>query len=380
MSKWKAKIFDISSIGIADVLSSGIASIFWLYIATTIGPEKYGEITYLLSIATLASGLSLLGSNYTLMIYSAKKIQIQSTLFLLTSIVGFVAALTVFFFFVDIGLSLIILGYIILALVTSDLLGRKLYKTYSKYVILQKILMVVFGIGFYYILKEPGILLGISLSYFPLIKELIKRFKENKIDFKLLVEKKNFIFNNFALNILGTAYSSLDKLIIAPLLGFVILGNYSLALQFFTLMSILPTVIQKYIIPQEATGNDNLKLKKIIILISVGIAVLGSTLGSIAISYIIPKFETSEEIIRVVSWAIIPVTINGVYYYPKFWAKEMNRHIVFSTTTTVSIQILGIVTLGSMFGIFGIAISLVIAISGGVCYSFIADKYLQKYS
>ena len=73
MSKWKAKIFDISSIGIADVLSSGIASIFWLYIATTIGPEKYGEITYLLSIATLASGLSLLGSNYTLMIYSAKK-------------------------------------------------------------------------------------------------------------------------------------------------------------------------------------------------------------------------------------------------------------------------------------------------------------------
>jgi len=378
MSKWKKKIFDISSIGIADIFSAGIAAIFWLYIATTIGPEDYGEITYLLSIATLASGLSLFGSNYTLLVYSAKKIEIQSTLFLLTSISGFIAALTIFFFFADVGLSLIILGYIILILVTSDLLGRKLYKTYSKYIILQKILMVIFGIGFYYILSEPGILLGISFSYFPLIYELFKRFRKNKINFKLLIEKKNFILNNFALNISGTIYSSLDKLIIAPLLGFAILGNYSLALQFFTLMSILPSVIQKYIVPQEATGNDNIKLKKIIVLISVGVAILGSTVGPMIISYIMPKFETSEEIIKIVSWAIIPSTINSVYYYPKFWAKEKNRHIVLSTTTTVIVQILGIVTLSSMFGVIGIAISFVIGISSGTCYSFIANRYLQK--
>ncbi|QLH02199.1 hypothetical protein C5F47_00675 [Nitrosopumilus cobalaminigenes] len=377
MSKWKKKIFDISSIGVADILSAGIAAIFWLYIAATIGPEDYGEITYLLSIAALASGLSLFGSNYTLMVYSAKKIELQSTLFLLTSIAGFVAAVSVFFFFADLGLSLIVLGYIILTLVISDLLGRKLYSTYSKYVILQKILMVIFGIGFYYIFEESGILLGISLSYFPLVIELIKRFKENKIDFKLLVEKKKFILNNFALNISGTAYSSIDKLIIAPLLGFAILGNYSLALQFFTLMSILPTVIQKYIVPQEATGNDNVKLKKIIILISVVIGVLGSTIGPLVISYIMPKFEIAEEIIRIVSWAIIPTTINSVFYYPKFWAKENNRHIVLSTTTTVLVQILGIITLGSMYGINGVAISFVVGISCGACYSFIAHRYLQ---
>ncbi len=76
--------------------------------------------------------------------------------------------------------------------------------------------------------------------------------------------------------------------------------------------------------------------------------------------------------------AIFPKKINSFYYYPKFWAKENNRHIVLSTTTTVSVQILGIVTLGSMFGIFGIAISFVIGISGGACYSFIAYRYLQK--
>ena len=189
----RRKIIDISSIGIADILSAGIAGIFWFYIASMLGPENYGEITYLLSIATLVFGLALLGSNYTLMVYSAKKIPIQSTLFLLSSVIGFVAAITIFFFFADLGLSVIILGYIVLALVTADLLGKKLYKTYSKYVIIQKILMVILGIGLYYVMKEPGILLGIGLSYLPLIKEMISRFKENKINFKLVIEKKNFI-------------------------------------------------------------------------------------------------------------------------------------------------------------------------------------------
>ena len=70
------KIIDISSIGIADLLSAGIAGIFWFYIASILGPENYGEITYLLTIATLASGISLLGSKYTLMVYYQRRIYI----------------------------------------------------------------------------------------------------------------------------------------------------------------------------------------------------------------------------------------------------------------------------------------------------------------
>ena len=53
------KIKDISSIGLADILSKAIASIFWFYIASQLGPENYGELTYLISIASLASGLSI---------------------------------------------------------------------------------------------------------------------------------------------------------------------------------------------------------------------------------------------------------------------------------------------------------------------------------
>jgi O-antigen/teichoic acid export membrane protein len=374
MDSRRKKIIDISSIGIADILSAGIAGIFWFYIASMLGPENYGEITYLLSIAALASGLSLLGSNYTLMVYSAKKIPIQSTLFLLSSIIGFVAAITIFFFFADLGLSLIILGYIVLALVTADLLGKKLYKTYSKYVIIQKILMVILGIGLYYVMKEPGILLGIGLSYLPLIKEMISRFKENKINFKLVIEKKNFILNNFALNITGTLYGSLDKLIIVPLLGFTILGNYSLGLQFYTIISLLPALSIKYLVAQDATGIANKKLKKIMVLSSVGIALLGSIFAPMIIGEIFPKFENAEEIIRIISFGVIPSTITSAYLFPKFWANERNKIILATSILVLIIQIIGIILLGPIYGAKGIATSFLISLSIGTGFAIIMDK------
>lgn len=368
------KIIDISSIGIADLLSAGIAGIFWFYIASILGPENYGEITYLLTIATLASGISLLGSKYTLMVYSAKKIEIQSTLFLLSSVVGFVSSIIIFFYFMDLGLSLLVLGYIVLTLVTADLLGKKLYKTYSKYVIIQKILMVILGIGLYYVMKEPGIILGISLSYLPLIKEMIHRFKDTKINFKLLVERKNFFLNNFALNITGTLHSSLDKLIIVPLLGFTILGNYSLGLQFYTIIALLPTLSIKYLVAQDATGIPNKKLKKIMILSSIGIALLGSTIAPIIIGEVFPKFENAEEIIRIISFGVIPSTITSAYLFPKFWALEKNKLILSTSILVLIIQIIGIVILGPIYGAKGIAISFVISLSIGTGFAMIMDR------
>ncbi len=368
----------MSSIGIADILSVGIAGIFWFYIASIMEPENYGEITYLLSIATLASGISLLGSKYTLMVYSAKKIPIQSTLFLLSSVIGFVAAVTVFFFFANLGLSLIILGYIVLTLVTADLIGRKLYKRYAKYVIIQKILMVILGIGLYQVMKEPGILLGISLSYLPLIKEIFNRFKEIKINFKLLVEKKNFILNNFALNISATLYSSLDKLIIMPLLGFAVLGNYSLGLQFYTIIALLPSLSMKYLIAQDATGIPNKKLKKIMVLSSIGIALLGSIIGPMIIGEIFPKFENAEEIIRIISFGVIPSTITSVYLVPKFFVNEKNKMILSTSILTLVIQIIGIILLGPIYGAKGIAISFLISLSIGTGFAVIMDKTYNK--
>jgi len=378
MSNIKKKILEISTIGITDLISSGVAAIFWLYIASELGPESYGEITFLVSIAAIISGITLFGSNNTILVLAAKKIDIQSTIYLITIIANIIGSVIIFILFVNIGISLLVIAYAIFPLVTFDLLARKLYRGYSKYIIIQKVLLVTCGIGLYYLIGENGILIGIALSHSHFIIHILKTFKRSKINFGLLKEKKIFVLNNFALSISGTFSGSLDKLIIAPLLGFIILGNYSLGIQFFAILELLPAVCVKYLVTQDISGIPNKMLKKIMVLISIGIAFLGSTIGPGVLSYIFPKFIEAENVIQIMSWAIIPITIQSAYHFPKFWAQEQNKMIIYAAATTITIQISGILILGSVYGIVGIAISFVLGAIGGLIASTILNKIVSK--
>jgi len=368
-------IFEFPSILITTVFSSVIAAIFWLYIASEIGPESYGELTYLISIASLVAGLALFGTNETIMVFSAKKIDAQKTLFYISLFSSTIGAIIIFIIFQNLGVSFIIIAYCLFGLITSDLLGKKLYKKYAKNIIIQKILLLVLGVGFYYIFGENGILIGIAASHGFFIVELIKVLKKSKFNFKFFREKKKFILNSFVLSITDVISGSVDKLMIAPLLGFLILGNYSLGLQFFAILAVLPGSATKYLIPQDASGNTNKKLKTILVLMSVGIAILGYVFGPMVISNIFPKFNESGDIIRIMSWAIIPTTINHVIFIPKFWAQEKNKKILIVSIIILISQIIGILTLGTILGANGIALSFVISVCLGTIGYVILNKY-----
>jgi len=45
---------DLTSIGVANISAMLISSLFWLYMATLIGEEGYGNIGYLLATAAMA--------------------------------------------------------------------------------------------------------------------------------------------------------------------------------------------------------------------------------------------------------------------------------------------------------------------------------------
>ena len=148
MGNITSKIKDVSIIGFADILSKAIASIFWFYVASLLEPSSYGEITYVFSIAGITSGFALLGSSNTVSIYVAKKIPIESTLYFITLLAGIMSSIVLFFIFFDVGLSFLNIAILIFSLVIAELLGNQLYKTYSKVVIIQKILMVIISISF----------------------------------------------------------------------------------------------------------------------------------------------------------------------------------------------------------------------------------------
>ena len=378
MSNIKKKILDISTIGLTDGVGAAIAAVFWLYIASELGPESYGELTFFLSIAALISGIALFGSHHTILVLTGKKVDIHATIYLITMLANVVGSIIIFLLFFNLGISLVIIGYSLFALVTSDLLGRKLYKSYSKYIITQKILLGVFGIGFYYLIGENGILIGIGLSYSHLIIRIIKSIKNSKINFNLIKEKKKFILNNWAVTISGLVHGSIDKLVIGSFIGFGILGNYSLGLQFYSLLNLLPAMTVKYFIGQDISGIPNKKLKKIVVLISIGIAILGSTIGPTIVSYVFPKFTESENIIRIISWTLVPATIQATYYFPKLWTAEKNNIVLITTAIVASTQIIGILVLGTPFGAIGISIVMVLSNVLGLIFTYTISKFFLK--
>ena len=356
-SNFKKKIIgqkDLASVGFANIVGSGISAIFWLYLASIIEPTKYGEIHYFIAIAAFAQIISLIGSSNVLTVYTAKKIKIQATLFFISLLIAVVSTIVIIIIFFRFDAGLLVLGYVIFEMINAVLLGRKNYIEYSKYFLTQKILMLVFGIGFYYLIGFDGILYGLVLSFVPYTVLIFREFKETKIDFGLLKSRKGFIVSNYAMDISGRMGSSIDKLIVAPLLGFALLGNYSLALQFFIILYVIPTIIFKYLLPQDASNNSNNKLKQIAILLSVAISVFGIIVFPHLISNFFPKFIEVTDAIQIMSIAIIPAMLSMIYT-SKLLGLEKSKFVLISKIIATSSLIIGFIILGPILGIVGLA-------------------------
>jgi len=374
MGKFTTKLKALSAIGIADISASAISALFWFYVAAILEPEGYGEIAYFISISLLSANIALLGASNTLVVYTAKNVKIQASLYFITLISGLVASAIIFFIFYNIGASILVIGYVIFTLVTSELLGRKFFKNYSKYVITQKILMISLSLGLYHLFDQNGILIGMGLSFTPYIFGIINGFKKSKIEFRLIKERSGFMINNYIQSVLGSLGNSLDKIIIAPIVGFALLGNYALGLQYYHLMLLIPTVIMKFLLPEDSMGFLNKKLRYLTIIFAGILTIVGLTVGPIILASLFPKFENVSDVIRVISISFIPSVI-VMMYHTKFLGTERSRKTVTSSIIWTGTQIIGIISLGQIYGIIGVSFALVLASVNAAVYSFFADRY-----
>ena len=129
------KFKGLTTMGSAYFVSQAISVIFWFFIARLLGAEHYGEVSYYIAIASIATTISFLGAGNTLLIYTAKGIKIQSTIYFMTIISSLIISIIIFFMFYNVGVSLFVVGNVIFGMITSELLGLKLFKKYSIYLI-----------------------------------------------------------------------------------------------------------------------------------------------------------------------------------------------------------------------------------------------------
>ena len=347
----------LMSIGLGDVLGSGLSAFFWFYIAAILTPESYGEIHYLISIAGIAQLFSLV-----LTVYSAKKVKIQSTLYILSIIPTDISSIVIFILLQRLDVSTLLFGYIIFESVNSVLLGRRLFNKYSKLVILQKALTLSLGVGFYFMFGPDGILFGLSCSFIPYIYFFMKEFRINKINFSLLKTRSGFISNNYFNTLAGGFGGQIDKLIIAPILGFALLGNYSLALQFISVMMIFSSIVFKFILPLDSAGKDTKRIKKYTIILSLIITILGITLSPIVIPELFPEYVETIIAVQILSISVFFGNLISIFS-SKLLSEEKSKSILIANIISVGIIIIGFILLGPILGIVGLSIVHVVALA-----------------
>ena len=368
---------NISSIGIADITTNAIGGFFWFYLATLVLPTEFGEIHYFIGIASIASTLSLIGQQNTITVYISKNKSVLSVLFLVSIISSIVSFIVIFLFLGRFDVGLLVISFVIFAHGIASNLGYQDYKKYTVYSILQKGLMLILSLSIFYIFGVEWVLLGIALSYFVYSKNFIDGLTRFKIDFSQLKENKKFILTNYSIMMTSITTSQVDKLLIMPILGFAVLGNYSLALQIMAIMNVIPGVVFKYILPRASRNIIDVKLRMYTIIVSCISVLLMIILSPIVIPMFFEKYTDIVLIIQIMSFSIIPITIN-TFYLSKFLASEKASIPLIGGIVSSVVLIVGMVGLGSLYGVTGIAVTHVLTYSVMCIISYIMDKKLNQ--
>ena len=366
---------NVATIGSSNIIGTAITSVFWISIAGLLGAESYGELSYFLAIIGISSIIAMIGGGYTMQVYAAKGVKIESSLYFLGIITSTVAAIILFLMFENFGVSICVIGIVAFNLILFEILGKKLYKKYFKIFVGQKILFVLIAFAFYFVFGTvEGILVGYGVSLLLFSQIIYKSFKNNKVNFSLIRERIKFLSHNYIAELSRTARTHVDKLIIAPLLGFSFLGNYFLGLQVLAIMLIIPGIVFKYTLPEDSTGKSTGKIKILTIIVSFFIMLLGIFVAPLVIPIVLPEYAATIDLIPILSLVIIPRTIS-VMLTSSFLGKENSKYVVIGNIITFGVLVVSLFPLAELFEITGVAIAYVIAFSTSTAY--MVAKYLQ---
>jgi O-antigen/teichoic acid export membrane protein len=359
------KIRNISSgvkgltiIGSTDIIINAMSAFFWFYMAALMGPEDYGYLSYILAIGGIASTISLAGSGNTITVFTAKKVKIESAIYLISLVFLAVTSIVLYFMFNNLELIVWVAGAVIFGLAGAEIIGKKDYNSYAIYAFVQRALMIVFAISFFHMIGKEGIVLGLGLAFFPYIIRLYKSFKQTRIDFPLLKSHSKFYIHTGATNLVTATSSSIDKLIIGALLGFTILGNYQLGIQLLAILEMLPAILLKYTLPHDSNGNPNVKL---MFIFSIILTIMGIVLSPIIIPEFFPKFIDTIQVFQILSLSLIPTTLN-TSIMSKLIGNEKTRLVLISSIIYIISQVISIVILATIWGINGVAVGYVLSV------------------
>ena len=308
----------------------------------------------------MVSVFSGIGTQNAITVFMAKKIDLVKTLTFISIIFSIIGSIVLLVIFSRVDVGILAIGFVINNIVIGGLLGKKEFGLYSKYSILQKGLVAILGITAIYFFNYEGLIFAIAFSYLIFINKLIDFVKNSNLNFELLRDKWKFVINNYIMIIFGSTGTHIDKIIIMPLLGAAVLGNYSLGIQVLILFTALSSILYKFILPQDSTRRSTHKIKKYLFLTSIGISVLGFFSLPIIMVELFPEYNEATNAIQILSLDIVPTSLL-VIFVSKFLSLEKSGIILISSGLGLVTMILGVFTLGVNYEMAGLFLTWVLS-------------------
>ncbi len=349
-------IKNFSHVGIGRIITITLHALFYLVIAALLDPEVYGELFVILALAGTFSIVSLFGLNISMQVYSAKK-NYEITNQIITLFIILTTSAALILVTINQIAAFLCIATSFFAMTQSHLLGSKQYKKYAIYSTIKSGTFFVIPILLYFVFDINGIIFGMAISNFlgsiPFFKNLsFRSFTGLKNYYKVLI-------HNFGVSAGSTLPFTLDKLLIAPFFGFLIVGIHSFNLQVFMALTVLPVILNQYLISEESSGVRHRKLSLVVVLASVVLVVIAIILAPVLVPIFYPQYAEGIESLQILVITIIPQSI-GVIFSSKLLAQESTR-IGFTSIVRIGSILILLAVLGEIYGLIGLAIAVLIS-------------------
>jgi len=348
---------NFSYIGIGRLVAIVLQAIFYLLFASLLGPESYGQLSVIIAFAGAFAAISGFGLHHTITVFQAKKKSKLSeqvkTLSLVITSIGALILLTIneYAALLSLALSFFLMNQ-------HNLLGLQKYKHVMIFSIVKGALILVIPFLLYFLFEISGIILGMAIGnliasglYFKSLK--MKSFFGLKKQFKVII-------HNFGVETSNTLPRILDKLLIAPLFGFFIVGIYQFNFQILFALEALPAVLHAYILSEESSGVRHKKIVNLSILGSVVIALIAIVLAPFFVNEFFPKYSEGVFSLQIMVLSIIPLTVSSVFS-AKLQAKESTR-IGISAIIRIGTLLVLLAFLGELYGLEGFSLAVLFSI------------------
>lgn len=350
----KSKKFSFILVG--RVISRGLFGAFFLVFAVLLEPEQYGNLGYLISIAGTVAVISRFGLSDSVIVYHAKNPLLANQVNVMSVITISVASIILLT--IDIFAAFLCLATSLCIMNMHNLIGLKDYKKFFWLQISKGILIIILPISLYFFFELQGILIGMSIAYILHSFNFIKRIKF-VIPSQLI--KKNFkvLINNYGVDLSGRLGKFVDKLLIAPLFGFAVLGIYQLNVQVLFTLEMVPIALHSFLLSEESSGKKHKKISLFVLCASVIIVVAIIIFSPFVISTFLPKYIEGIPSLQIIIITLIPLTLSAIFS-AKLQSAESTK-VGYSIIIRIG-SLLGLITLlGNQYGLIGISYAILIS-------------------